>query len=360
MSIDRSFEKQHVADILAQNREIARILNQAAATLAKDIARAKLRNPATGNVYSWNQVLADKIDATLASYAKFTEQSIQDAVQAQWELANQKNDELVKAATAGLNVSPAALSNMSMLNLNALKMFQTRKTAGMNLSERVWNLAWQNKDLLEKYLASGITTGRSAVAISRDIRQLLNEPDKLFRRVRNSKGDLVLSKAAAAYHPGRGVYRSSYQNALRLSATETNMAYRASDSILRQELPFVTGIVVHLSAAHTEPDICDSMAGEYPTGFWFEGWHSRCLCYTTSELLPRSEVIAYLKGGEIDGRVYRRAIPEKAQRYLATNAEKIAAYKNQPYFMKNFEGANTLRPEVLDRTRIFNPYEKTK
>ena len=34
---------------------------------------------------------------------------------------------------------------------------------------------------------------------------------------------LLSVKAAQAFHPGHGVYRSSYKNALRLAATETNM-----------------------------------------------------------------------------------------------------------------------------------------
>ena len=59
--------------------------------------------------------------------------------------------------------------------------------------------------------------------LSRDVRRYLRNPDKLFRRVRDKHGNLRLSKAAKAYHPGRGVYRSSYRNALRLTATENNM-----------------------------------------------------------------------------------------------------------------------------------------
>ena len=65
--------------------------------------------------------------------------------------------------------------------------------------------------------------------MSRDVCGYLRNPDKLFRRVRDKHGNLRLSKAAKAYHPGRGVYRSSYRNALRLTATENNMAYRTAD-----------------------------------------------------------------------------------------------------------------------------------
>jgi len=89
----------------------------------------------------------------------------------------------------------------------------------------------------------------------------LTEPHKLFRRVR-VEGKLVLSKAAKAYPPGSGVYRSSYKNALRLSANETNLAYRLSDFTRRQQMPFVTGIEVHLSASHEIMDMC-FISGQY-------------------------------------------------------------------------------------------------
>ena len=75
--------------------------------------------------------------------------------------------------------------------------------------------------------------------MSRDVRRYLRNPDKLFRRVRDKHGNLRLSKAAKAYHPGRGVYRSSYRNALRLTATENNMAYRTADHLRWQQQPFV-------------------------------------------------------------------------------------------------------------------------
>lgn len=46
--------------------------------------------------------------------------------------------------------------------------------------------------------------------------------ERLYRRVRGADGKLHLSKAAKAYHPSQGVYRSSYKNAMRLTRTECN------------------------------------------------------------------------------------------------------------------------------------------
>ncbi|EJW89679.1 hypothetical protein EVA_22214, partial [gut metagenome] len=75
---------------------------------------------------------------------------------------------------------------------------------------------------------------------------------------------------AAQFHPGRGVYRSSYMNARRLAATETNIAYRTADHLRWQDFDFVVGIRIVLSNNHTclgsdgKPhkftDICDELS----------------------------------------------------------------------------------------------------
>ena len=102
---------------------------------------------------------------------------------------------------------------------------------------------------IEMTLSSGITVGRPANVMAKDLKDALIEPNRIFRRIRKD-GELVLSRMAKKYHPGQGVYRSSFKNARRLAANETNMAYRTSDFTRRKQLPFVTGITVHLSPQH--------------------------------------------------------------------------------------------------------------
>jgi hypothetical protein len=131
----------------------------------------------------------------------------------------------------------------------------------MNLSQRVWKYVGQYKDQIELGLDVGLGEGRSAQQLSRDLRQNLQDPDRLFRRVRDKHGNLVLSKAAKAFHPGQGVYRSSYKNAMRLTRSEINMAYRESDWLRLQQLDFVVGFEVHRS--NHEPlfkcDLCSRL-----------------------------------------------------------------------------------------------------
>ena len=141
----------------------------------------------------------------------------------------------------------------------------------------------------------GIRNGLSADDMSQELRQYLKYPDKLFRRVRDEHGELQLSKRAAAFHPGRGVYRSSYKNARRLAATETNIAYMTADYERWQQLDFVVGIEIKLSNNHTLngmpfTDICDKLKGRYPKDFKFTGWHPHCRCRAVTILKTDDEI----------------------------------------------------------------------
>ncbi|MCM1220333.1 MAG: hypothetical protein NC548_38205 [Lachnospiraceae bacterium] len=162
-------------------------------------------------------------------------------------------------------------------NSDHLKAFQTRTVNGMNLSKRVWNLREQYKQELEMGLSVGIEKGTSAASLAKQLKQYLKEPDKLFRRVRDKFGNLELSKNAKAYHPGRGIYRSSYKNALRLTRSESNMAYRTAEQTRWKQFDFVVGYEIKTTqnGMHRE-DVCDMLTGRYPKEFVWTGWHPMC------------------------------------------------------------------------------------
>jgi len=338
MSIEDQFENRNMLDMIIRNRKIEAVLNQASRDLAMKTAIFELKNPTRifqGSFYKMNKGLEKRIDIILNKLNKDIQTNIQEGIVSHWDMANLKNNKMVGTWAEGIKLNKDLVSpSFNQLNLAALDTFLNRTEAGMNLSERVWNLTNGAKDQLELYLASGISTGRSAAEIAGDIKQYLNEPNRLFRRVRQ-EGKLVLSKAAKGYHPGAGIYRSSYKNALRLSKNEINMAYRMSDYTRRQQLPFVTGIEVHLSASHPQLDMCDDLVGIYPKGFIFMTWHVGCLCYTTSIMLNDKDSLKFMKTGQIDQSNYITKIPANAQNWLNINAKTIAGYKNIPYWIKD-------------------------
>ena len=230
----------------------------------------------------------------------------------------------------------------------------------MGLSERVWNYTGQFKEEIEMALDLGIRSGKSAAEMSRDERQYLRYPDKLFRRVRDEHGNLRLSKAAKAFHPGQGVYRSSYKNALRIAATETNMAYRTADYLRGQQLDFVVGIQVKLSGNHTlngRPfvDICDELAGMYPKDFKFVGWHPSCRCYSVKVLKTMDEFLAderkLLNGEALTAESANtvRDMPPQFRQWVLDNRDRIAkarAKGTELYFIRDNKA---YVDEILDR-----------
>lgn len=173
-----------------------------------------------------------KIEKLLSDLQAGITAVIVDGIRSEWTLSNEKNDELARQVFGGEGADKLTKEQERRYfgrGGEARDAFIKRKEGGLGLSDRVWRYTNQFKDEIELGLDLGIRSGRSADELSRDLRSYLQHPDKLFRRVRDEHGQLVLSQRAKAYHPGRGVYRSSYKNARRLAATETNIAYMTAD-----------------------------------------------------------------------------------------------------------------------------------
>lgn len=325
--------------ILKRAREIERIMNFALNDIALSIKAFTVRNPSsTGNFFRFNKLLESKIKETLRTLRSDMLAHIKSGSIDAWTLANIQNDALVASFTKGIDVPKGLMTSMLNPNLNALSTFLSRKEYGLKLSKRVWNITAQTFNNIETQLGAGILQGKSAAKIATQLKKNLRHPDKLFRRVARTSIDaegnitkrFVLSRAAKAFHPGRGVYRSSYQNAKRLAADTINRTFRASDIERREQLPFVTGIRVNLSAAHPREDICDSLEGLYPKDYWFTGWHTLCICFTTTETLNNEDFKQFIKTHEVPEDKYRDTIPKKAQNYIKDHKEQIEGWKTQP------------------------------
>jgi hypothetical protein len=247
--------------------------------------------------------IKQEINRELQFLAKQIHASIVQGINNEWVLSNNKNDAMVKELL-GSKPLPEMLQQKWMgRNLEALTAFKERTIKGINLSERVWDITKGFSIDIEKNMALGIYEGTPAAQLASDMKVYLNQPDKLFRRVRDAQGNLQLSKAAKAYEPGRGVYRSSYKNALRLTRTETNAAYLKADHERWQKEDFVTGIEVRRSGVPYDCDICEALKGEYPKDFEFTGHHPNCLCYAVPILASEDELTKSIEYA-LDGKEY--------------------------------------------------------
>lgn len=335
-SIIKQYEKAFISQIAAQKRAVSAIFEEFSRSITPMLTRYKSPGSTVSDIWHRNKDIESAIDTELRKLQKkltdFTTSQMGDA----WNLSADKTDKIISEYIKGLSISDIARDGLFDRNLAALKELQKRQVSGMDLSQRVWKICDETKGQMELYLASGLSTGRSAAEISRDVRTYLKNPDARFRRVRDPEtGILKPSKPMANYHPGRGVYRSAFKNALRLTRTETNGAYRLSDQFRWKQADFVTGYEVKLSNSHPTLDICDYMKGEYPKTFFFEGWHANCYCYCVPIMLSQNQFIDYLKTDKIPSGAKIKGVPPGAAKFVKDNADKLNRLKNKPRWLSN-------------------------
>ncbi len=243
-----------------------------------------------------NPAVRRAVEKELQQLASQIDTVIRNGHQNEWMLGNAKMDGVLNQFTKGRTLSPALAARWGGKNLPALAAFQARTEAGLNLSDRVWKIAKGHMPNIERHLALGIYEGTDARRMASEMKQYLNNSDALFRRVEGVAGKLKLSAAAQEYHPGQGVYRSAYKNALRLTRTETNLAYQSAENERREEMDFVLGVRVQRSSSAPYPcDICEAGVGDYPKDYDWTLWHPNCLCFATDILPDQATIDAFFQ-----------------------------------------------------------------
>ena len=291
-------------------------------------------------------VMADRLNGLLLN-----------GIRREWEFSKEVLDARVEA-----QLDPSTRDRMlrDRLRIDATQSSRIRSADafvrekqrdGLNLSGRVWNLAGNAKKEIEVILQNAIKEGRRGTEIAKDLRRFLIEPNKLFRRVRNKEtGALELSAAAKAYHPGQGVYRSSYKNALRMARTELKAAQCEAAWQSAQSNPLIVGWEIRLSNNHTtlrdgKPcpfhDMCDELQGVYPKAFRFRGWHPHCRC----EMLPiiarpsdRKELYRRIFKGDAKERASWsprkiEEVPQVFTDWVEKNRERARGWRTLPRFI---------------------------
>ena len=174
------------------------------------------------------------------------------------------------------------------------------------------------------------------------VEQYLKAPNKLFNEVRKVRGQAHLNENVVNDHPGQGVYKSSFKNAMRLTRTENNMAYRAADFNRWSAMDFVSGIRIKLSNNPNHCPVCAQLQGLYPKDFKFIGWHPQCRCLAVPVLISNNEFdkleLMRLNGEDISGFAPKNLVtdvPKGAKQWFTANKGRIANYKTPPYFVKD-------------------------
>lgn len=292
--------------------------------------------------------------------------AIEKGIRLEWSQANDECDKLVKSCFGKRALSSPEFAAWTQRNSAAMNAFIARSENGLNLSQRVWKSVEQLRDEMEVAITVSVGEGESAASMSRKVRQYLNDPDLMFRRFRYKdpeSGEWRRKWKKRIKDPatgkvkwidydkrtyqdqwtGRGYYKSSAQNAMRVARTETNIAYRRADNERWQQMDFVLGQRVNLSRSHPKKDICDKLAGDYPVDFVFDGWHPQCFCFVTPILMDEDEMAkvseAFLRGEKYVPRGKRITdYPDNFKQWVSEHKEDIAQSRDrgtEPYFIRN-------------------------
>ena len=315
----------------------------------------------------------DEVQPILRNMYSRVYQAIRTGIQKEWMFASENNDELVKSIFGDSSIEDNHFAKYFLRNREAMDAFFARKTEGLDLSQKVWKYTSQYKGELEGTLDLAIGEGIPANRLASQIQQYLQDPDRWYRRFRVKVGEdedgnpiygriwkrrifdqedgiyKWINDDPKHYHPGQGVYRSSYRNAQRLARSETNIAYRSADYERWAQLDFVVGVEIKLSNNHPEPDICDQLKGIYPKDFKWTGWHPNCRCYMVPVLATDQELddmVDRILSGEEPGNLSVESsnevteAPESFKKWLEDpktqeRMEKAEAKGTLPYFIRD-------------------------
>ena len=329
----KQYDRRHLHHLGSMQREIDRLFDDALRAISS--LGVQLNAPLGDKPFSFadHPEMKQSVDRIFDKFRGGVSTSIHKGLEWEDALSADKAGEM--AALYGQVIAAQRAT--------AIKKLTERVVGGMNLSERVWSIADTFYNEVESALDIALRDGTPAPRLAKELKQYLKYPDKLFRRVRDEHGQLQLSRNARQFHPGQGVYRSSYKNARRLAVTETNMAYHKADNERWRELDFVLGYEVQVSG--TNPNVCPlcvELAGKYPKDFEFVGWHPHCRCHAVP-ILESPEAFkarqqALLNGDRVPPVGAVKEPPKNFTDHLANNADRIATAQRNgtlPYFVRD-------------------------
>ncbi len=349
----KQYDRRHLHHLGSMQREIDRLFDEALRAISS--LGVQLNAPLSDKPFSFadHPEMKQSVDRIFTQFRNNVSTSIHKGLEWEDALSADKAGEM--AALYGQVIAAHRAT--------AIKKLTERVVGGMNLSERVWNIADTFYNEVESALDIALRDGTPAPRLAKELKQYLKYPDKLFRRVRDEHGQLQLSRNARQFHPGQGVYRSSYRNARRLAVTETNMAYHAADNERWRQLDFVLGYEVQVSG--TNPNVCPlcvELAGKYPKEFEFVGWHPHCRCHAVP-ILESPEAFkarqqALLNGDRVPPVGAIKEPPKNFTDHLANNTDRIATAQRNgtlPYFVRdNYKVAKdgTLTPTFKKEPQV--------
>lgn len=287
-SASRSAYVEHLRSIRIADREMARVLRDAAIEGERIIART-LGDNVSAQVR--RAQLSQSVEALRLSQAELwgevtraTQAGIVRASAAVTEAHDTMMVVLLRAvdenALGGRAEAEALLRSMRTASHAAAEDVRSRLINNIRLSDQVYRTRALATGQVERAVNRGIALQKSAREIAQDVRHMIR-PDT----------------------PGGVSYA-----ARRLARTEINNAFHGTSIRQAVELPWTEGMKWNLSGSHPRPDECDDYA-ENSDGLGVGVFkpqdvpakpHPQCLCYVTTVAVSPSVFNDRLVAGDYD------------------------------------------------------------
>jgi len=339
-NLSEEYGSKILALLKSKQEEIQKALYELIITVAAVAATTSLK-PGKFSLSRYPRLNAF-VDKAIGKLRGDLHASIINGIDGAWTISDAKNKVFVDQALKGLELSPNAKKIYYDSHVSVKEAFQKENINGLNLSDRVWNVAEGARKEIELGIHQGIATGESAREMAKRMQKYLKVPDNTFRDVEDETLRKQL-KVEAAKNGAPGVYRSSYKNALRLARDQVNRSYRTADYERWQSQPFVVGIEISLSNNHPlkpEHEMCEQLAGKYPKDFFWRGNHVSCLCHATPILITKEEMNKYTteiiegKDANISSANEVTDVPGGFKSWYTENKDEFARLKSIPDLVK--------------------------
>ena len=194
-------ERQLVQRLLVTNRQVNDIFRRYIGRVSPLIERYRydprgvvIRDRIT------EALLKKELDRFVTEFDTFTKGQMTGA----WQDAEERTGGIIKTWAESMGLADVAAVGAYARNMDAMSKFIDRKTAGMNLSDRVWKMADNVREQVEFYLQSGLSVGRSINTVS----TVGTSTPSLNRSTENRICTSPDTSARSAARPSRGQSRA--------------------------------------------------------------------------------------------------------------------------------------------------------
>ena len=133
-------DQQHITRMFVQEQRVNMIFNQFVSSIAPEMRKWK-DSGNKNSVWVRNPGIEKAIDKYLVQLQSNLEKEIKSGQTKAWNEAVLKNDKMVESYIKGMSLSTIVKEGLFRRNLDALELLQNRTENGLNISQRVWNIA---------------------------------------------------------------------------------------------------------------------------------------------------------------------------------------------------------------------------